>query len=308
MWRRTLVGSAEFAGRGLHLGRPARVTVRPAATGAGIRFRRVDLGPDAPAIPALWPFVARTELATTLGLGGIEVATVEHLLAALATCGVTDAEVAVDGPEVPALDGSALDFVRGIIAAGLRDLPRPLRAIRILRPVSVRMHGRLAMLSPAPRFEMACRIRFADPAIGTQSLRLPLVGAAGVAELADSRSFGSLAESAELHRRGFARGAGLQCAVVVDGGRVLNPEGLRHPDEFVRHKMLDAMGDLALAGAPIVGRYTGIRPGHALTTRLLAALFADRTNWCWCAADASRVPGGEIAAPVPKVATLSQAG
>ena len=295
--RRTLVQAVHLRGVGLHCGRPAAVTVSPAPAGAGLVFQAAD-APALP-IPARHDRVVDTPLSTRLGLrAGPVVATVEHLMAAFAAAGITDAAVTLEGPEVPALDGSALPFLAGFARAGLRDLGVPCRAIRIRRSVEARLGDRLARLDPAPRFEMAFTIDFADPAIGTQSLALPLAGGAIAAELATARTFGCLAEVDALRRAGLGLGGSLENAVVVDRGRVLNPGGLRQRDEFVRHKMLDAVGDLALAGAPIVGRYTGLRAGHALTNLLLRRLFATPDAWEWCDADASQVPGGPLTLPV----------
>lgn len=296
--RRTLGQATRFQGVGLHGGAPGAVTVDPAPAHAGIVFVRADaLRADMSGhpVPARFDRVVATPLSTCLGTaGGPTVSTVEHLMAAFAAAGISDALVRVEGPEVPAMDGSALPFLRAFAAAGIADLGVPCRAIRILRPVSICLGGRLARLAPAPGFEMAFTIRFADPAIGTQSRSLALGGGAVAAELADSRTFGCLAEVDGLHRSGLGLGGSLDNVVVVDRGRVLNPEGLRHWDEFVRHKMLDAVGDLALAGAPIIGRYTGLRAGHALTNRLLRRLFAMPDAWEWCEAEPAQVPGGPI--------------
>lgn len=305
--RRTLDHAVRLHGVGLHDGAPAGVTVAPVPAGAGLVFVRAD-APGRP-IPARYDHVVETPLSTRLGAGGGVVAgVVEHLMAALAAAGIWDARVTLEGDEVPAMDGSALPFLEAFAAAGFSELGVPARAIRILRPVSVRQGDRLARLSPAARFEMAFSIDFADPAIGTQSKILALTGSAVAAELADSRTFGCLAEVARLRRMGFGRGGGLDNALVVDRGRVLNPGGLRHADEFVRHKMLDAVGDLALAGAPIIGRYTGVRAGHGLTNRLLRRLFATPGAWEWCEADPARVPGGPLALPPVRPTAAALAG
>lgn len=294
--RRTLNHAVRLRGVGLHDGAPACVSISPAPAHAGVVFLRAE-APGRP-IPARYDHVVETPLSTRLGTPeGLAAGGVEHLMAALAAAGIWDALVSLEGGEVPALDGSALPFLRAFADAGLRELGGPCRAIRILRPVSVGHGDRLARLSPAPRFEMAFSIRFADPAIGTQSKILALTGDAVAVELADSRTFGCLADVARLRRLGLGRGGGLDNAIVVDRGRVLNPEGLRHADEFVRHKMLDAVGDLALAGAPIIGRYTGVRAGHALTNRLLRRLFATPGAWAWCEAGPDQVPGGPLAVP-----------
>ena len=279
----TLETSARFAGVGLHTGRPACLAVRPAPAGHGIRFRRIDLA-HAPEIPARWDAVVPAELSTRLAAGGAEVSTVEHLMAALAGCGVTEALVEVDGPEVPILDGSARPFVQGLRAAGLRRLAAPSHGLEILAPVEVREGEALARLEPAGprergRLAIDFAIDFADAAIGRQRRALTLAPGAFERELAAARTFCRQADVEAMRARGLALGGTLGNAVVVDGATVLSPGGLRFADEAVRHKMLDAVGDLALAGAAIHGRYVGRRAGHRLTNRLLRALMAEPAAW-----------------------------
>jgi UDP-3-O-[3-hydroxymyristoyl] N-acetylglucosamine deacetylase len=296
--RRTVNKAVKFRGVGLHGGQPVVLTVAPAAADMGIVFHRTDAGPAARPIPARYDLVSDAHLCTRLTNGdGLSVCTVEHLMAALAGCGISDARITVDGPEVPIMDGSAVVFVREFMGAGIRDLGVPWRAIRVLEPVTVRMVGKSAELAPAPRFEMDFSVSFADPAIGRQSRHLVLTGGAVVSELSDSRTFGCLADVEMLRRNGLGRGGGLENAVIVDNGRILNPGGLRHPDEFVRHKMLDAVGDLALAGAPIIGRYTGIRAGHEITNLLLRKLFSRPEAWTWCELRPGQGPGGALHPP-----------
>lgn len=279
---RTLGAGTTFQGVGLHGGQSATMHVLPAPAGHGIMFRRTDIAAGAGDIRACWDRVVDTRLCTRLGNeNGASVGTVEHLMAALAGCGLSDALVMLDGPEVPIMDGSSVPFVQGLLRAGIVDSGLPARALRILSPVSVERDGRRASLAPAERFEMAYAIEFDDPAIGTARKELRLSGGAFVTELADCRTFGHLSEVERLRALGLGRGGSLQNAIVVDRGRVLNPEGLRRPDEFVRHKMLDAVGDLALAGAPIVGRFEAHRGGHEMTNALLRALFARPDAWAW---------------------------
>ena len=265
-----------FRGIGLHTGRPVRMTLRPAAADAGIAFRRSDLGVT---IPATHDRVEVSPLCTLLvGEGGASVSTVEHVMAALAGCGVLNAVVEVDGPEVPILDGSAAPFVSAILRAGVRRMAGPVRVIEVLRPVAVRDGAARASLAPAPELEIDFRIDFADAAIGRQRKVLRLSNGTFVRELCDSRTFCRRSDVDAMRAAGKALGGTLENAVVVDGDDVLSPGGFRHRDEAVRHKMLDAVGDLALAGLPIFGRYTGIRAGHATTNRLLRALLADPAN------------------------------
>jgi len=280
------------------------MTLRPAAENSGITFRRVDL--DEPIdIPADPRRVGEPMLGTTLVEGDVKVATVEHLMSALAGLGIDNLYVDLSAPEVPIMDGSAVDFVRAFLRAGIRDLGVPCRAIRVLEPVSVRMEGKSAELAPAPRFEMTFSVSFADAAIGRQSRHLVLTDGAVVSELSDSRTFGRLADVESLRRIGLGRGGGLENAVIVDNGRVLNPGGLRHPDEFVRHKMLDAVGDLALAGAPIIGRYTGIKAGHEISNLLLRKLFSSPETWTWCELRPGQAPGGKLHPPAVHVPDAS---
>ena len=226
-------------------------------------------------IPALWDAAVPAKLCTRIAnASGAEVSTIEHVMAALAGCGVTNALVDVDGPEVPILDGSSAPFVRGILGRGLIRLDAPLSVIRILEPVEVREGAAMARLEPADRLEIHFSIDFADAAIGRQEKRLTMANGTFVRELSDSRTFCRQVDVESMQAQGLALGGTYENAVVVDGAKVLSPGGLRHADEPVRHKMLDALGDLALAGAPILGRYVGDRAGHALTNRLLRTLFA----------------------------------
>lgn len=269
----TVAGPVSWTGCGIHTGAPARVTVRPRAR-PGIVFRRVDGGLPGAECPALWSHLVPSSLCTCLaGPDGRTIRTVEHLLAALGACGIQAAQVDVDGPELPGLDGSALPFIHGLRAAGRHRIPHALTALRILRTVAVRGDGgAVARLSPWPGFRMRFDIDFRDAAIGRQSLVLDLSRDGIRRELADCRTFCQISDLARMRAQGCALGGSPETAVVVDGSRILTPGGLRRADEPVRHKMLDAAGDLMLAGHPVIGHYAGIRAGHALTHRLLAAL------------------------------------
>jgi UDP-3-O-[3-hydroxymyristoyl] N-acetylglucosamine deacetylase len=277
--QQTLSSPVEFTGVGLHSGRSVRMIVRPAAADHGIRFRRTDLSGDA-VVPALWHTVEPSRLCTLIANeAGAHVSTIEHVMAAFAGCGIQNALVEIDGPEVPILDGSAAPFVRAFLAAGVVVQDEPVRAIRVLRAVEVRDGDAVARLEPSETLHIAFEIEFTDKAIGRQEKTLNMANGAFVRELSASRTFCRQSDVDDMRARGLALGGTLDNAVVVEGDRVLTPGGLRFSDEPVRHKMLDALGDLALAGGPILGRYTGIRAGHALTNRLLHALFADPTAW-----------------------------
>jgi len=278
--RKTLGAPVAFDGVGLHGGRPVRMVIAPAPAGTGVVFERRDVAPGTGRIPAAWDLVADTLLCTRLeNVHGVALGTVEHVMAALAGLGVTDALIRVDGPEVPIMDGSAAVFASAIRRVGLRSLRGPLQAIRLRRSVTVTEGDKRATLHPAPVFGISFAIDFEEAAIGRQSLSMRLTRGAFETELADCRTFGRLAEVEQMRRLGLGLGGSLDNAIVVDGERVLNPGGLRRADEFVRHKMLDALGDLALAGCPILGHYEGVRAGHGLTNRLLRALFDDPDAW-----------------------------
>ena len=278
----TLRKSVGFTGVGLHTGRTVTMTLRPAAADTGIRFCRIDVTDRDQIIPARFDAVVDTRLCTRIGnADGVSVGTIEHLMAALAALGVDNALIDIDAPEVPVLDGSAKPFLDRIAHVGLAFSEAPRRVLRVLETVTVEHGGARASLRPAEGFALDFLIDFPDPAIGRQRHALPLTPASFAAELADCRTFARLAEIEALRRAGLALGGDLTNAVVVDGDRVLNPGGLRRPDEFVRHKMLDAVGDLALAGGPIIGAYSGERAGHDITNRLLHALFARPSAWRW---------------------------
>lgn len=296
----TLKRETTLVGLGLHSGRPARLVLRPATSG-GIRFRRVDVTDRDNVIPARYDLVSDTTLNTRLtNDAGVSVSTVEHLMAAFAGTGVTHALVDIDGPEVPIMDGSALRFVQAILRTGLRALPGELRAIRVLKTVREEGEGGvLAELAPAPVLSIAFEIEFADAAIGRQAGDFVMVNGTFVHELADCRTFCRRVEVETMQRHGLALGGSLDNAVVVDGAEVLNPGGLRRSDEFVRHKMLDALGDLSLAGAPVIGAYRGVKAGHGVTNRLLRRLFATEGAWEEVTLDAEaarQLPGAGVGA------------
>lgn len=291
----TIKSKAKFVGTGLHTGRPVRMTLLPASADYGIWFRRTDIQDRDAFVPARWDAVEQGPLCTRLvNQAGVEVSTVEHIMAALAGCGIQNALIEIDGPEVPILDGSAARFVREIVARGVQPLQSEAHAIEILEVVRVEDGLASAELLPAKTLEIEFSIDFADPAIGRQSKLLNLANGSFVRELCDSRTFCRLDDVEMMQANGLALGGTYENAVVVDGADVLTPGGLRHADEAVRHKMLDALGDLALAGAPILGRYRGVRAGHTLTNCLLRKLFASPTSYrlVTCTPEMSRnLPG-----------------
>jgi len=280
----TLKTSIECVGTALHTGARVAMALRPAPIDHGIVFRRRDLGID---IPARFDLVADTRLCTVLALPGVlpaRIGTVEHVMAALAATGITNAVVEVDGPELPILDGSAANIVFLIDCAGIavQDTSRP--EIAVTRIVRVEgPDGAFAELRPpapgTPGMQADISIDFPAAAIGAQGLALHVTGASIRRELAAARTFCLLSEVDAMQTAGLARGGSLDNAVVVDGAKVLNPAGLRMEGEFVRHKLLDTVGDLALAGAVLHAGLRAHRPGHGLNNRLLRALFANPANW-----------------------------
>jgi UDP-3-O-[3-hydroxymyristoyl] N-acetylglucosamine deacetylase len=276
--QRTLAGPATCRGIGLHGGERITMTLLPAAPGTGIVFHRVDAGAE---LPALWTNTVNATLCTVLSNGdGIEIKTVEHLMAALAGCGIDNAIVELDGGEVPAMDGSAAPFMAMIDRVGTIDQDLPRRAIKVLKPVEIRNQNASAALLPDDGFAMSFEIEFENTLIGSQDMSVTFEPDTFRAELSRARSFGMLDDVERLRAAGLVRGGSLENAVVVSGDRVLNQGGLRYADEFVRHKLLDAYGDLYLAGGPIIGHFRGSRSGHAHTRMLLAAMFADSDAWC----------------------------
>lgn len=271
----TLKSPIRFDGTGLHSGSPVKMTLRPASAEYGIWFRRTDVEDRDSMVPARWDAVSSAVLCTTVSnADGVSVSTIEHLMAAIAGTGLRNVLIEIDGPEVPILDGSAAAFVSGILSRGLRELSAPVRALEVLDRVEVINGDAWARLDPAETLEIDFLIEFEDRAIGRQEKRLNMSNGAFVHELCDSRTFCRSSDVDTMRANGLALGGTLRNAVVVDGSKVLSPGGLRHSDEAVRHKMLDALGDLALAGAPLLARYSGHRAGHAMTNALLRTLFA----------------------------------
>ncbi|MGZ9106043.1 MAG: UDP-3-O-acyl-N-acetylglucosamine deacetylase [Rhodoplanes sp.] len=277
--QKTLRSSVHCTGVGLHSGRKVTMTLKPAEPNAGVTFVRADIGV---AIPGRWDHVVDTRLCTVVGnRDGVTIGTIEHLMAALSGLNVDNVIVEVDGPELPVMDGSSAPFVFLIECAGLLEQACARRAIRILKPVSATEDGWTVSLVPGNGFSVGVEIDYGRSAVGRQSLAMDLVGGAFKKELARARTFGFLDEVQELRAAGLARGGSLDNAIVISGDCILNEEGLRYPDEFVRHKMLDAVGDLYLAGAPIIGHFSGVRSGHAGNNRLLRTLFARPDAWTW---------------------------
>ncbi len=296
-----------FKGVGLHGGQTAVMVLKPAAAGHGIWFKRTDIELGNALIPAVYDMVERTPLCTRLvNDAGVSVSTVEHIMAALAGCGVHNALIEIDGPEVPIMDGSSIDFVRGIMAKGVRRQASPVLAYEVLKPVTASREGASASIKPADGLIIDFHIDFEDAAIGNQTKTLDMRNGSFVRELSDSRTFCRRIDVETMRENGLALGGTLENAVVVQGTEILTPGGFRHADEAVRHKMLDALGDLYLAGGPILGHFTGDKSGHSMTNTLLRTLFetpgAVRPILC-TPEQAACLPGqGLIAAEIPAVA------
>lgn len=296
--QKTVSTTVTLTGKGVHSGKPATVRILPASAEYGIWIRRVDVKDKNNLIPALYDYVTDTTMCTKLSNEqGVEVSTVEHLMAALSGTGVQNALIEIDGPEVPIMDGSSKEFVTAILKAGVQELAAPVRAIRVLKEVSIQFGTTTASLVPNETLEIDFEIDFADEAIGHQEKSLGMANGAFVRELSDCRTFCQRRDVDALHAAGLGQGGGLDNAIVVHEGEVLNPEGFRHADECVRHKMLDALGDLYLAGAPILGRYVGVKAGHKATNLLLRALFATPDAWEMVVCDDAQsdmLPGAHI--------------
>jgi UDP-3-O-[3-hydroxymyristoyl] N-acetylglucosamine deacetylase len=276
----TLRGPVRFEGVGIHTGAIAHVAIEPAAPGAGVVFVRTDITGRDPRVPARAENVRETRLGTVIGnADGVTVSTIEHVMAVLSALAIDNAVVSLDGPEAPIMDGSCEPFVRLIDRAGRRPQAAPRPWLEILAPITVRDGDKSASVFPADRFEVFFEIAFEDAAIGHQSLDLAIDERAFREDLADARTFGFLHEVEALRAAGLARGGALENVVVIDRGQIMNPGGLRRPDEFVRHKILDALGDLALLGAPILGRYEGRFSGHGLNNALARAVLAAPDAW-----------------------------
>lgn len=276
----TLKSEIGCSGTGLHTGNTVSIVLKPAPENTGIVFRRTDEAGKNAEIEARVENVVEATLCTTLGNDeGIKIATVEHLLAALAGCRIDNVLVEVDGPEMPIMDGSAAPFVFLIECAGVVAQSKPRRVIEVLKRVAVSDNGREASLSPGHGFSVGFEIDFDSDAIGKQDKSVRLVNGTFKGEISRARTFGFAEEVDQLRKMGLARGGSLDNAVVVSGNEILNEEGLRYEDEFVRHKILDCVGDLYLAGAPISGHFQGFRSGHAMNHAIVRALFADPTAW-----------------------------
>lgn len=274
----TLAKAVPFEGIGLHSGRMIRMLLRPAEAGTGIVFHRTE-GDKTVTIEAIAANVVDTKLATVLGKNGLSVSTVEHLLGALRALHIDNAHIDIDGPEVPVMDGSAAPFIAALRAAGVTRQRRERKYLVIRKPLTVQVGDKSVSVEPSRFFRITCEIEFPHPSIGRQSKSVKVTADSFINEIADARTFGFLREVEYLKSIGLARGGSLENAVVLSDEAVLNPEGLRYADEFVRHKILDAVGDLSLAGYQIIGHVKACKPGHDMNHRFVETLLASSDCW-----------------------------
>jgi UDP-3-O-[3-hydroxymyristoyl] N-acetylglucosamine deacetylase len=295
-WKqRTVAKRVTATGIGLHSGHPVTLTLAPAPADAGVTFVRMDLGVE---IPARNENVLDTRLNTTVGLGNARVSTVEHVMAALQGMGIDNCRVEVDGPEMPVLDGSAAPFVVMIREAGIQ-LQRPGRRFVVIdRAVEVREGDKLARIEPSDAFRISFTADFNHPLINNQTVEIALSDRSFEREIARARTFCFRRDIEKMQAMGLAKGGSLENAVVVDDFSIVNPEGLRYADEFVRHKVLDAIGDLALLGLPVVGALTAVKSGHAMNQALVKKVLADPScHRIVRVSEAAEATAARIAAP-----------
>lgn len=284
----------------LHSGIDVEMKLLPAETGSGLTLRRTDIANGGSLIPVSWENVVSSHLATTIGNEhGVTVSTIEHLMAALAGCEIDNVVIEVDGPELPIMDGSAAPFVDLIEQAGIVEQDAPRRAIQILKPVKVEDGERSLALIPSDGFSFSFEIDFETSSIARQELAIVPVNGTFKSDIANARTFGFAEDVDRMRAAGLALGGSLDNAIVISGNQILNQGGLRHEDEFVRHKILDCVGDLYLAGAPIIGHVRGARSGHALNHELLRALFDQDDSWRYTSLEEHGVLP-EVTRPVSK--------
>jgi UDP-3-O-[3-hydroxymyristoyl] N-acetylglucosamine deacetylase len=276
----TLARDVTIEGTGVHSGAPASVTLHPAPADAGFKFLVTKRGRVAAEIPACYTAIKNLTLCTVIGdERGLTVGTVEHLLSALRGLSIDNCYIEIDSREVPIMDGSAAPFVDAIDRAGVRELAAPRKFFKVLKPIVVQEGDALGELLPLAGFRLDVEIDFPSPVIGRQRMSVDLNPGTYRNEIARARTFGFMRDVERLWKSGLALGASLENTVAVGDDRVINPEGLRFPQEFVRHKLLDAIGDLSLAGLPILGAFRSVRGGHRLNAMVVQALFTDRDAW-----------------------------
>ncbi|MGH1398239.1 MAG: UDP-3-O-acyl-N-acetylglucosamine deacetylase [Alphaproteobacteria bacterium] len=284
----TLKSDIKINGIGLHSGKDITLTIRPAKPDSGITFIRTDVMDRDALIPALWDHVSNTQLCTVISNeDGVSVGTIEHVMSALRGCGIDNAILELNGAEVPIMDGSAMPFVEAIDSVGTCAQDAPRKVIKVLKEVSVEHDGKRVTLKPSDIETFTGEIEFSHPDIGNQKFETQLLNGNFRHDIAEARTFGFLHEVEYMRKNGLALGGSPDNAIVLDTNKILNEEGLRFEDEFIRHKLLDAIGDLYLAGFPIIGAYDGVKAGHAINNEILHALFADKSAYEIVALDAA---------------------
>lgn len=282
-WQKTLAGAISCTGVGLHSGKPVTLTLRPAVANSGYVFVRTDVPEGSRRIPARWDTVTDTAMCTKVSNAqGVSVGTIEHVIAALAGCGIHNAILEIDGPEVPVMDGSSSQFVELIHQASSRPQRKLLNPIKVLKTVVVKVGNSTATFKPSEEAKITMHFN-ANGRLNNQNWSLSYYPDSDDFGdlLSAARTFGFFEDAQHLWSQGLAQGASLENTIVIKDGEVMNEDGLRFKDEFVRHKVLDAIGDLALAGSPIVGHFIGENSGHGLNNQLLRALFADESAWSY---------------------------
>jgi len=297
-YQRTIAEAVSCNGVGMHSGKPVRLTIRPARDNYGIKFFRTDL-PDCPGVSAHFNNVVDTSLATVIGNEGFIVSTIEHLMASFSALGIDNAKVELDSYEMPIMDGSAAPFASLLKSAGVETQHSARCYFVVKEPIELAEGGKFIGLYPADRFHVTYAIDYDHPLIGRQTCSLELKGDRFETEIAGARTFGFLHEYEYLKQYGFARGASLDNVVVIDQEKILNPDGLRYPDEFVRHKMLDCLGDFSLLGMPILGRIAAEKSGHAFHYNFLNTFFARKDAW------ETRVVSESTYSPEPQLKELA---
>jgi len=276
--QRTLLKQASCSGIGVHSGKKVNLTIKPAPANYGIKFVRTDL-PASPEIPALFNMVVDTSLATVIGLEGVIVSTIEHLMACLAGYSIENALIELDNYEMPILDGSSAVYAKMIQEAGIQELPDPRYFFIVKKPIELKEGDKSVVAHPSSSRKITCTIDFPHPLIQKQTLSIELTDETFAQEISTARTFGFLHEIEYLKRYGLARGASLDTGVAIDGEKVLNKEGLRFADEFVRHKLLDSIGDFSLLGMPILGHIITNKSGHAFNHAFLQTFFDQKDSW-----------------------------
>jgi UDP-3-O-[3-hydroxymyristoyl] N-acetylglucosamine deacetylase len=301
--QRTFKSLISASGVGLHTGQKVRITLRPAPVDTGIVFRRVDLASPVE-VPARAELVGEARLASTLVQGEVKIHTVEHLMSALGGMGVDNAYVDLDAPELPIMDGSASPYVLLIQQAGIEEQAAPKKFLRVTRRVEVSDGDKWARLDPYDGFRLSFSIEFRHPVIerSTQAVSVDFAETSYLKEIARARTFGFMHEVEDLRDSGLALGGGLENAVVLDEYRVLNSEGLRFADEFIRHKLLDAIGDLYLLGHPVIGMFAAHKSGHALNNALLRRLLQSKEAWEYVSFDRAEDAPAFVASTQPALA------